>query len=195
MSYFSRLTDIVTCNLSELLAEAENPTAALEQIIDEMRAGVEAAQRSVSNAAATEQRIRAEIEELSRQLTYWGDVARQELKVGREDKARLALMRKQEVDDLVAGVTQQRDSAESTRKHLETTLRALEARLADAIRRRSSLLGNEAAVEPTAPAFLSSHVPSRAWRDETRERQIEDELAAMKRELDTGNGRESDPPH
>lgn len=195
MSYFSRLTDIVTCNLSELLAEAEDPSAALEEIIEEMQAGVEAAQRSVINATATEQRIRSEIEELSQQLKYWGDLARQELKAGREDKARFALMRKVEVEDLFAGVEQQRDSAESTRKHLETTLRALEARLADAIRRRSSLHGDAAAGEPATQALRSSHVPSHAALDENRERQIEAELAALKRELDSQDQRANDQNH
>ncbi|MGE0378338.1 MAG: PspA/IM30 family protein, partial [Planctomycetaceae bacterium] len=126
MSYFSRLTDIVTCNLSELLAQAKDPPAALEEIIDEIEAGVEAAQRSVKTAATTEERIRTEIDDLANQLKYWTDIARQEVKNGREDKARQALMRKGEVDDLIAGIKQQHNSAELTLKHLTTTLHALE---------------------------------------------------------------------
>lgn len=181
MSYFSRLTDIVTCNLSELLADADDPHAALEEIIDEMRAGVEAAQRSVKTATATEERIRIEISELSGQLKYWTDIARQELKNQREDKARLALMRKGEVEDLIAGLKQQHTSAESTLTHLKTTLHALEARLADAIRRRASVASDaEDAAEPQEVGLASSADADTASE---RERQIEAELAALRREL------------
>ena len=178
MSYFSRLTDIVTCNLSELLADAENPQAALEEIIDEMRAGVEAAQRSVTTARITEERIRTEIDELSNQRNYWHDLARQELKEGRDDKARLALMRKGEVEDLIAGIRQQHVSSESTLRHLTTTLHALEA-----IRRRASATAADtarASDAEAAPLADDADTPL----DEEREQQIEAELAALKRELD-----------
>jgi phage shock protein A len=104
-------------------------------------------------------------------------------------------MRKREVEDLVAGVAQQRDSAESTRRHLETTLRALEARLADAIRRRSSLQGEAAAGAQTTQGLLSGHVSSQLSLNDDRERQIEAELAALKRELDAGDGHASDRNH
>ena len=67
MSYFSRLTDIVTCNLSAILAEAEDPGATLEEIIEEMRTGIESARRSVKTAATNEVRVCEEIADLSNQ--------------------------------------------------------------------------------------------------------------------------------
>ncbi|MBX3438630.1 MAG: PspA/IM30 family protein [Planctomycetaceae bacterium] len=179
MSYFSRLTDIVTCNLSELLAQASDPAAALEDIIQEMQTGLEAAQRSVKTAAAAEEKIRAEIEELSNQLKYWTDVARQELISGQEQKARMALMRKGEVDDLIAGIKQQHVSAASTLEHLRTMFFALEARLADAVRRRASVANEEAASRDPAenPAERPPEIP------EEREQRVEAELAALRREI------------
>ena len=36
MPYFSRLTDIVTCNLTEILITAENPAVTLREILYEM---------------------------------------------------------------------------------------------------------------------------------------------------------------
>ena len=46
MSYFSTLTDIVTCNLSEILANEADPEAAIEQIIYEIQEGVSGALRA-----------------------------------------------------------------------------------------------------------------------------------------------------
>ena len=40
MSYFSRLTDIVTCNLSEILAKESDPATALKRIVAEMEEGL-----------------------------------------------------------------------------------------------------------------------------------------------------------
>ncbi len=183
MSHFSRLTDIVTCNLSSILAEADDPSTTLEEIIDEMRAGVESARRSVKTAAANEVRIHEEVEELSNQSTYWQDMARQHIQEKRDDKARLALMRRGEVEDLIAGIKQQHVSAKSTLHHLTTTLHALEARLADATRRRTAVSG-KGEVSPATSTSAEGHVSdSLESAHEEREQQIEDELAALKREL------------
>ena len=62
MTYFSRLTDIVTCNLTRLLAEADDPVAALQEIIAEMEAGMAGARRSMQTAQGNEDRIRSEVE-------------------------------------------------------------------------------------------------------------------------------------
>ena len=185
MSYFSRLTDIVTCNLSTILAEADDPSATLEEIIDEMRAGIESARRSVSTAAANEVRICQEVEELCNQSIYWRDKARQHLQESREDEARLSLMRRSEVEDLIAGIKQQHESAKSTLQHLTTTLHALEARLADAQRRRTAISGNSEPTESAEKGSQSSSLHLSETSYEEREQRIEDELAALKREMGT----------
>jgi len=173
MTYFSRLTDIVTCNLTKLLAEADDPVAALQEIIAEMDAGMAGARRSMQTAQGNEDRIRGEVEEHSRQITLWSDKAKEHLVAGSDDQARLALVRKREVDDLVAGLEQQLLAAEQTREHLATTFRALEARLAEARRRQQ---GGDGGAESAGDKSATG--PGSAASSE-----IEDELAALKREL------------
>jgi phage shock protein A len=173
MTYFSRLTDIVTCNLTKLLAEADDPAAALQEIIAEMDAGMAGARRSMQTAQRNEDRIRSEVEEHSGQITHWSDKAKEHLVAGSDDQARLALVRKREVEDLVAGLEQQLVAAEQTREHLATTFRALEARLAEARRRQQGGAdGEESAGGNSATAS-----------DSAASSEIEDELAALKREL------------
>ena len=173
MTYFSRLTDIVTCNLTRLLAEADDPMAALQEIIAEMEAGMTGARRSMQTAQANEDRIRSEVEEHSRQITHWSNRAKEHLVAGAEDQARLALVRKREVEDLIAGLEQQLLAAEQTREHLATTFRALEARLAEARRRQQTGTDDEKSSENADQQSSNSVVSS----------EIEDELAALKREL------------
>lgn len=173
MTYFSRLTDIVTCNLTKLLAEADDPVAALQEIIAEMDAGMAGARRSMQTAQANEDRIRGEVEEHSRQITHWSEKAKEHLVAEAEDQARLALVRKREVEDLVAGLEQQLLAAEQTREHLATTFRALEARLAEARRRQQGVADGEGSPGGDSDAGAESAASS----------DIDDELAALKREL------------
>lgn len=184
MSYFSRLSDIVTCSLDGLLANADDRAAAINQIITEIEEGLTGARRSVQSAAGAEQRLRTELVERSGQAAFWGKKAREELAAGREDGARQSLMRKRETEDLVAGLEQQLAAAASTRDHLSTTLRAIEARLAEAQRRQRDLQSPNSApvVRDGAPreavgTAAAPHV------DRTRAAEIEADLEALRREL------------
>jgi phage shock protein A len=176
MSYFSRLTDIVTCNLSELLAQAADPKAALEQILREMDEGLAGARRSVSTATANEDRLSREIDAHRQQSASWAARAKDLLVEGQEANARQALLRKREVEDLIAGLQQQHQSAIAMREHLATMQRAIEARHAEAVRRREEL-GGVAATRPEV--FLA---PKDAQADD-RLSEVDAELEALKREL------------
>ena len=176
MSYFSRLTDIVTCNLSALLAESRDPAAALAEIIAEMREGLAGAKRSVSTAAASETRLAAEIDDHRRQAGHWDDKARSELAGGREGEARNCLMRRREIQDLIAGLEQQHRAAQATKDHLSTMHRALEARLAEALRRQKELGATPEVVASSAPDFT----PPAAVDPHA---QIDAELNELKRQM------------
>ena len=171
MAYFSRLTDIVTCNLTKLLEEADDPQAALQEIIHEMETGLSGARRSMATAEANEARIQAEVDEHAQQVARWAGQARDEVTAGNEDRARLALIRKREADDLVASLQEELTAARETREHLTRTFRALEARLAEARRREAGVVD--------ADTQEASGVAAAASTDDS----IEDELAALKREL------------
>jgi phage shock protein A len=177
MSYFSRLTDIVTCNLSVLLAEADDPSRALADIISEMREGIAGARRSVAAAAAGAARLADEIDEHRHQLEQWEEKARSELAAGREDQARNCLLRKRDVADLIAGLEQQHQAAVATKEHLCTMHRALEARLAEALRRLEATGHAPDPVDTPAGDFTSPAI------FDDPHRQVDEELETLKRQL------------
>ena len=51
MPYFSRLTDIVTCSLTEIMESADDPAATLKEVIDEMAEGLAAARRTATHSS------------------------------------------------------------------------------------------------------------------------------------------------
>ena len=176
MPYFSRLTDIVTCSLTDLLAQSADPASALAEIVSEMEEGQAGARRSVATAAANVARLEAESEQQRRQIDFWQTQAKTELTAGDEHAARHSLIRRQEAEDVVAGLEQELTAARGTHEHLKTTLRALEARLADARRKRVELTGGDPPPDSPTPAAPPAHEPDRG-------RSVEDELEALRREI------------
>lgn len=186
MVYFTRLTDIVTCNLEALLREEPDPQAALKEILKQIEEGVAGARRSSQTAAQNEQRIAGEIESHRTQITYWVGKAKSDLTAGDEAQARISLLRKKEVEDLIAALQQQLAAATATREHLLTVLRGLEARLSEARRLEIEQSGS---LTDTHGAGLTTHGDSTASgvgftpADARRAAEIDDELAALKRTL------------
>ena len=178
MSYFSRLTDIVTCNLSEILAKEADPATALNRIVAEMEEGLEGARRSVRTAEANVARLEQELADLRKQIAQWVDRAKQALADGKEAEARVALTRKKEQEDLTAGLERELTAAIGAHGQLTTTLRALEARLSDARRREAGDVDDE--IGNSASADTSAEPPA------SRSREIDDELEALKRQLENG---------
>lgn len=179
MSYFSRLTDIVTCNISQLLEQSEDPRQAIVEIIREMQEGVVGAQRSADTASASEERLRLEIEDHQSQVEMWTSKAKEQLQSGAENDARQSLLRKREVEHLIAGLSQQHKAAIAMQTHLATMQRALQARLSEAIRRQEALGVSGNSNSSDVPDYLRE--PARAIN--SLENEIDAELEQMKRQL------------
>lgn len=193
MSFFSRLSDIISCNVNDLLGSAADPLRAVRQIISEMEEGLAGASRSANAASNSEQRLRSELDEHRAQVESWSAKAREQLIQKHEDQAREALIRKREIEDLLAGLEQQHAAAVATRDQLTTTLRAIGARLAEARRIEQALEAKQPAAHvagmigrsaaPTRDPTENRPVPA---LDPSRADQIEAELDALRRELAEG---------
>lgn len=173
MPHFTRLTEIVTCNLSALINSAEDPHTALEEIIGEIEEGIRGAERSVRTASNRVTEIECQIGEQQVQSGEWKTKAMQALENQREDLARHALSCRKQVENLIAGLEQNLSASISTRDHLKTTLHALQARLAEAVRKRTTTPQQE--LEPERP-----------YREEVllaKSDDVEEELAALRREM------------
>jgi phage shock protein A len=217
MSVFTRLSDIITANVHALLDRAEDPERMLLQILREMEMGLASAQRHAAQAIAAERRVGRELDRNRTASEHWKQRAREALASERDELARRALARKVEHDDLVRSLERQHLSAVQTSNEVRTTLRALEARLAEARRKQRALAARRQAAkarqelaraiagstfDPAASLARFDRIEERmtAFEDEVlaqaelcgkdaldsefvdleRERQIEEEYAALK---------------
>lgn len=118
MPHFSRLTDIITCSLTEILNAATNPTGTLQEIIGEMHEGLDACRRNVQTSSTIGERLKREIMDSETQIDVWKDRARQSLADGDDAAARNSLSRKVEIEDLIAGLRPELDAAVSAAQHM-----------------------------------------------------------------------------
>lgn len=179
MPHFSRLTDIVTCNLTEILKSAEDPVLTLREIIAEMDEGLAACRRSVRTSASNHERLKKEIAEHQQQISAWIVQARDSLTAGDEAGARDALTRKLELEGLIAGLQPEMEAAWSTCQHMQRIQKALEARHSDAARRLQELSGQP------IPILLESQTAVHAAAADLVQKKdaVEAELAELRRQL------------
>lgn len=179
MPHFSRLTDIVTCSLTEILSAAADPASTLKEVIDEMNEGLAACRRTVRSSHTNYQRFRSEIGQHEQNVARWMESARAELASGNEATARQALTRKVELEDLIQGLQPEMQAAYDTWQNMLRIQKALEARHSEAVRRLADLTGE------SAPVRLESEtaVHSAQAADAERDSEVEAELQALRRQL------------
>ena len=185
MSFFSRLTDIVTCNVNDLIRQSPDPQVAARQIVHELEEGVAGARRSARTAAGAADRCDCEIQQNQSQIVYWNSQAKSDLSEGNESGARLSLIRKKEVEDLIVALQREQQAAKSTHEHLQTVLRAVEARLAEARRICRELTPESSVISHASSAQIEHSLLNPAEVDIHREQQIDEELERLRRELQT----------
>ena len=182
MPHFSRLTDIITCSLTEILAAAAEPTVTLLEIIGEMNEGLAACRRNVRTSTDNSERLKREISEYETQVVVWKDRAKLNLENSDEDAARNSLRRKVEVEDLIAGLRPELDAAVSASQHMLRIQKALEARHAEALRKLEDLTGQKPQIRlesATAEHFAAAAAQKRSTT-------VEAELEALRREMQRG---------
>ena len=149
-SIFKRINDIIAANINDLIDRVEDPERMIKQIIREMEENIRQAKEGVINAIASEKQLQKEVEGHRRQSQEWQGKAEAALTQGKEALARAALTRKKEHDRILASLEPAWGSAVNTSANLKTQLRALEAKLEEAKRKRGTLVARQRAAEAHA---------------------------------------------
>ena len=98
MGIFSRFKTVVSSNINDMIAKAENPEKMLNQLLLDMNQQMVESKKSVAMAIADEKKIERELAEQKRQADEWEKKAMLAVRAGRDDLAKEALVRKQEYE-------------------------------------------------------------------------------------------------
>jgi len=143
MRIFKRLSDIISSNLNDLLDRAEDPGKMVKQVLREMEAGLESAKRVTTQALTEEKKLSKELEHNRALVDEWQGKAVQAVEADRDDLAKKALARKVEIESVVGSLEAQHQTAVDYADGMKKTLKALEARLAEAKRRQATLVARK----------------------------------------------------
>ncbi len=146
-SIFKRISDVISANLNDLIDRVEDPERMIKQIIREMEENIGKAKAGVIEAIASEKQLQKDLEQHRRQSAEWQKKAEEALQVNKEELARAALMRKKEHDNIIKALEPSWAAAKNTSERLKTQLHALEAKLEEARRKRSTLVVRQRAAE------------------------------------------------
>jgi len=144
---FKRINDVLSANINDLIDRVEDPERMVKQIIREMEENILRAREGVVEAIASEKKLQKELESNRQLAADWLGKAETALRTGNEGLARSALARKKEHDDIVKALEPAWQSANATSERLKNQLRALEAKLEEARRKRGTLLARQRAAE------------------------------------------------
>ena len=184
MGVFERIGLIIRSNINDLLTRAEDPEKIINQTIMDMHQAQYEARMEVAQAIAEGKKLERDLGANQREAQSWLEKAEQAIKAGREDLAREALRRKKAAEDLAGGLKEQFDSHNLMVERLKTQLRALDAKIGEAERKRQLLIARQkrAQAQETVGAALSKTDTRKAFaafeRMESKVTQREDRLAA-----------------
>jgi phage shock protein A len=140
MGIFSRMGDIISANVNDLLDKADDPAKMIRLIIMEMEETLIEVRSSAARTIADQKEGRRTLLRIEQAQANWGEKAELALSKGRDDLAKAALVEKQKLGKMQDSVMQ--DMAlldEALAKH-EEDIQKLDAKLRDARSRQQTIV-------------------------------------------------------
>ncbi|KPJ59735.1 MAG: hypothetical protein AMS15_06745 [Planctomycetes bacterium DG_23] len=145
MKVFSRVSDIISANINDLLDRAENPEKMARQMVRELEEALIAVRREVVLAIAAERRLTRRLEQEGVLAKDWQARAEEAVKKGQDDLARRALAKKREHTFLTKGLGSQAELARAHTRRLKEHLNLFQEKVTQAKRRRDLLIARHRA--------------------------------------------------
>lgn len=140
MGIFDRLSTLMKSNINDLISRAENPEKMLNQLIVDMKGQLVKAKQQVASAIADEKKLEADALQLRKQSEDWERRAMLAVQEGRDDLAKLALMR---YNEALQGAQQLHEtwlSHKAETEKLKLSLRSLNDKIEEAKRKKNILV-------------------------------------------------------
>jgi phage shock protein A len=131
MGMLERMSIIVKSKVNKLLGKFEDPRETLDYSYQMQLEALQKVKRGVADVATSKKRLELQKAKLEQNINKLSEQAREALKIGREDLARLALERKKQLELELENLNQQigelqkeQDKLSATEKRLSTKVEA-----------------------------------------------------------------------
>ena len=143
MSVFSRISTVFKANVNDALTKAEDPEKLLNQVTIEMNEQLVDTKQKVAAAIADEKRLQRQYQETTAEAKGWEEKATTAVQKERDDLAREALARRNEVQQLADEFKIQWDKQRQAVDQLKEHLRSLELKIGEANRKKYLLIARQ----------------------------------------------------
>ncbi len=147
MGMFSRICDVISANINELVEKFEDPEKMLKQAVREMEATILRAEQDAVRVLASEKLLSKELLHNEQQATEWQQRAEQAVTGSHDELARRAIRRKQEHEKLIVALKSQLVESQQTSQTLRQQLDAMRVKLAEAKRSLTTLAARKRLTE------------------------------------------------
>ncbi|HHZ01713.1 MAG TPA: PspA/IM30 family protein [Tissierellia bacterium] len=104
MSILERFGDIIKANINVLLEKMEDPEKMIDQYLEDMMKDLAEVKRSTAEVMAEETRAKRLVDENQAEVAKYEEFAKKALMAGNENDARVFLNKKQELENVGAGL-------------------------------------------------------------------------------------------
>jgi phage shock protein A len=147
MGIFSRISDIINSNINALLDSAEDPEKMVRLVIQEMEETLVEVRTNSARLLADKKELNRRFERLVKQSSDWQSKAELALGKGREDLAKLALIEKSEVNDIIEVIESDKAKLGETLNKLTDDIELLQLKLNEAKSRQKIIVMRTRATE------------------------------------------------
>ena len=147
MGIFDRFKRMVKSNLNDLISKSENPEKMLNQLISDMNQQLIESKKSVASSIADEKKLERQLQDAKAQAEEWERKAMVALRAGKEDLAREALERKQEMEKYAEQYEEQWQQQHDSVEKLKASLRGLQQKIEEAHRKKNLLVARSKRAE------------------------------------------------
>lgn len=195
MGLFDRFRRVVKSNLNDMISKAENPEKMLTQLIEEMNGQLIESKKAVASAIADEKQLERQLLQQQSQVEDWEQRAVLAVQEGKDELAKRALVRKQELDEYASSYQDQWQAQHNSVEQLKGALRDLTQKIEEAQRKKNILIARakRAEAQQRIQATLSTSRDTSAFEAFDRMAKKVDQIEAQAdaeqeiNELDAGD--------
>ncbi len=140
MGLFDRFRRVVKSNINDMISKAENPEKMLTQLIEDMNGQLIESKKAVASAIADEKQLERQLLQQRAQSEDWEKRAVLAVREGKDELAKRALVRKQELAEYVSSYQEQWQAQRDAVEQLKGSLRDLTQKIEEAQRKKNILI-------------------------------------------------------
>jgi phage shock protein A len=151
-----RMRNLLRMNINAALDDAEDPTKALNLIVEDMRSEIHTAKKQVAEAIAQERLVKRQVEDAEKTAATWQDRAEAAIRAGDDELARESLTEKRKAQGQIDALTPQWEGLKTSNEELKQELLAMQERYTDVLQKKDVLIAKTKIAEARSTAASSA---------------------------------------